>query len=83
MESQILEIGYNNLVTRGKKAYQIQTEIIQRDIYLIKTTIMESALVVDTVTQIFEDEDDVTIAKSSVEFQHKMALSEVQSGRYD
>ena len=83
VEATITDIGYNDFIKRGKRSFHIQTEVIESDSIIIRTTIMEGGLVVDAVSQTCEPEAHDIVHKGNLaKAQHKKALNEVQKGKY-
>ncbi len=81
---EIRNIGYNDNVDRGKRAFHVQTEVSGEDKIKIKTTILEGGTVIDSFVQnCLQPQDDIVGPMKVAESQHHSALAKVKSGNYD
>ena len=81
---EIQNIGQNRFLKRGKKRFNVQTEVIADEIMKIKTTIFEAGTVVDDIVRSYGRTEDVSIREleKAVAAQHDEAIAQVRRGAY-
>jgi signal recognition particle receptor subunit beta len=81
---EIRNIGHNRFLKRGKKRFNVQTEVIADENMRIKTTIFEAGTVVDDMVRSYGRTEDVSIRKleKAAAAQHDEAIAKVRRGAY-
>ena len=81
---KLAEIGHNDCVDTGGRAFHVQTEVIATKSIRIKTTIFQNGAVLDAIQQDLSGtrDDSADVIQKMAKIQHERAVKKVREGKY-